>query len=798
MQTIGPRTANIMIVGKAPGKEEEMYQKPFVGAGGNLLKQMLVSIGIAHHDIMLTNVAKEKPPGNDFTYFFKDGRKQSLPKDFLQAWINELKVEIETFRPNIVVTLGAYATSVLCGTKKIADARGYITESTLVRGQKVLPTFSTSHVLRDWGTRFTVLLDLKKALKNSTSPDIARDKRIFATGLSPNQFIQYSEYLIHEHKEPIAVDIETKRSNQTIEIVGIAESAMKATAISFTDNTGRHKYDVADETALWLSFANIFKHKEAIMQNGKFDMVSLWAKNSVLVEKFIFDTMIAAHVLWPEAPRSLGYLTSICTNNPQWKHTSSSSPLLYNAQDCTNTYEVYNELLPLINADPCHKKTFAHEMAQNQVAGMLEIQGVLTNKVKQLNLVQDAKVDIALLEAELANELGKKVNVKSPKQLSNLLYVDLNLPPQYAKRKSRREAKRVTTDASAMKRLSRLSGNLILDKILKVKKLYKLLSFLEATTSPESRVHTCYNVTGANMAKTKASEAFVADDSGSYKSFGRWSSSKSIILPYGSGNLQNIPKTARKMYTAPKGRVILQCDYKQAEAVVVAYLINDFKLKKLFQDSFGKRNSYCKENGLDVHKVTASMMYGVDIFNVTKEQRNIGKRVRHATNYNMGPKTLADNMGVTLAEGKKLLQQFHDSCPQLKLWHSKIQHQLKKDRTLINLLGRKHVFMGRMDDKLFRSAYAYQPQSTVGDLLNKALVKLYRDYGSQLPILLQLHDASYTTPKKEEVGDAVKAMIECMLMPLTHNEETFTIDVDFSVGDNWGEMEEIEWQDYVT
>ena len=67
-----------------------------------------------------------------------------------------------------------------------------------------------------------------------------------------------------------------------------------------------------------------------------------------------------------------------------------------------------------------------------------------------------------------------------------------------------------------------------------------------------------------------------------------------------------------------------------AEAVVVAYLINDVKLKKLLQDSFGKSDEECVENGWDVHKITAASMFGCSVFDVTKEQRTVGKTIRHA------------------------------------------------------------------------------------------------------------------------------------------------------------------------
>ena len=112
---------------------------------------------------------------------------------------------------------------------------------------------------------------------------------------------------------------------------------------------------------------------------------------------------------------------------------------------------------------------------------------------------------------------------------------------------------------------------------------------------------------------------------------------------------------------------------------------------------------------------------------------------------------------------------------------------------LTNLLGRKHRFLDRWGDNLFRSAYAFVPQSTIGDLLNEALVKFYWTYGKDRTLLLQLHDAMYVvSPLGEQNRQETIGMLrESMLRPLTYAGEEFTIDVDFAAGPSWGELEEL-------
>jgi len=387
--------------------------------------------------------------------------------------------------------------------------------------------------------------------------------------------------------------------------------------------------------------------------------------------------------------------------------------------------------------------------------------------------------------------LKRDLNLRSPKQLQQLLYIDLGLPVQYKRRKSASDPRKVTTDATALATLERTCNHPALSLIMRYKKLDKLVNnFLDITVSPDQTVHTCYNITGATM--LRENKGFVVDDEDSYKSFGRWSSSSSIILPYGPGNLQNIPKLARKIFTPPKNHILIQADYKQAEAVVVAYLINDVKLKQLFQDSFGKSPEECAANDWDVHKLTASMMFSIPIHEVTKAQRTIGKTIRHATNYSAGPGVVATRLGIPQKEAKSLLQRYHNATPQLHLWHLRIQDELRRTRTLTNLFGRKHRFLDRWGDSLFRSAYSFIPQSTVGDLLNHALINVYTNQSSFLHLYLQLHDAIYCYVKPHQLQEALETLRHEMLIPIrTDQGEEFTIDVDFSAGDTWGELEEV-------
>lgn len=789
VRTVGPANARIMLVGEAPGKEEQLTGEPFVGSSGRVLNQLLGAAGLYRQSCLLTNVARQMPPGNNISIFFED-RNCTIPKSMLREWMHMLAEDILAYKPNVIVALGRTALWALTGFTKISTFRGYLCECTLVPGFKVLPTFHPRYVIENWKESFTVVMDLRKAVTESATPEMPRDQRVLIADATLDEWIKYCNFLA-EQECPVAFDIETSGNRCHTHRVGFSHNPNFGMSIGILNGT-YPKYSTSDEVAFWDSVSNVLDHCPVILQNGSFDIGAIFHHVGVLPRKLYFDTHIAAHVCWPETPRSLSYLASVLLNVPAWKHTSSEDNGLYNAADCANTFGIYLGLKAELDAQGL-SEVFMFEMSQIYPAVMLQLQGISIDEDRRQKIACFAQEEMDEIQEGLNRILKRDVNMRSPKQMQQLLYIDLGLPVQYKRRKSANEARTITTDATALANLERTCKHPALSLIMRHKKLDKLVSnFLDIEISPEGKVHTCYNITGATM--RRENKGFVVDDEDSYRSFGRWSSSGSIILPYGPGNLQNIPKQARKIFVPPKGYVLLQVDYKQAEAVVVAYLINDVKMKKLFQDSFGKSDEECVANGWDVHKLTAAAMFGVPVTSVTKEQRTVGKTIRHATNYSAGPDVVANRLGVTRKEAKVYLDKYHAGTPQLHLWHQRIRDELQRTRVLTNLFGRKHRFLDRWGDSLFRSAYSFIPQSTVGDLLNHALINIYNNLNSWCHLALQLHDAVYVYIKPHELNAAIEAMRENMIIPLyTDQGEQFTIDVDFSWGDTWGEMETVSW-----
>jgi len=782
--TEGPPDAKIMLVGEAPGKAEDESGKPFQGLAGQTLNNLLGQAGIARYQCLVTNVARERPPANKISFFFED-KKCTIPKAKLIEWISELKSEIELYKPNIIIALGSIALWALTGEKKISDFRGYILPCTLVPGRKVLATYHPQAVNYEWKLYFQTVLDLRKALRHSESSAMPESKQLLYPNVSARQFIEYMEMLIeHPEYDKLSVDVETIQPGSHIEELGLSHDPNFGMSI-FILKGRAPALPEKDELMLWQTFARLIEKKKIVMQNGAYDTGVLWHNNHILVEDIWMDTLIAAHICWPELPRDLGFLGSICLDVKPWKGSSKTQE--YNPADAANTLGIAEVLLEEIKRQGSVEQ-FAFEMSLIPVSLMLQLQGIKVDREKQKELTEKWIAERAKLKALLDEQIGREINFNSSKQMCQLLYVELGLPVQYKRRKSVDEPRTMTVDASALRALSRLvPDNPIFNLIIAYKKADLLVrQFLDIELSPEGKVHTSYNITGASSDDEE-------DTKKTKRSFGRWSSSASIILPYGSGNLQNIPSEARKMYRADPGWKIVQADYSQAEAVVVAHLTGDQKLIKMFYDSFGL--SKTEKKVYDIHKMTIANMLGIDVSQVTAEQRTAGKTIRHATSYSAGPLVLANRLGIKMGDAKKLMELYHKANPNLRMWYQQIQEELKRSRTLVNLLGRKHRFLDRWGDSLFRSAYSYIPQSTVGDLLNLALLKIYhgqKDLPFEISILLQLHDAVYVMTREENVMDLIKYLRSNMLIPLKCNNLEFMIDVDFKVGDSWGESEDVE------
>lgn len=326
----GPRNAKIALVAEAWGQQEELTKIPLIGTTGQELNRMLSEAGIDRAHCFATNVFALRPTDNKIDKLCENkagvgGKSYTLPAINTGRYIEprffpeveRLKEELETVRPNLVIALGAISTWALLRSPKIGSIRGTTSESTLVAGLKVLPTYHPSAVYRNWSLRPIVIADLMKAKKEALFPEVKRPQRFILVrptlGEIQGWFHQYAE-----NAPRLGVDIETTKGQ--IKNIGFSASRSHAINIPFCDNKGTNFWPtLGAELVAWRwveKFLDLDCDK--VFQNGLYDIQYIW-RMGLKVRRFREDTMLQHHALYPEMNKGLGFLGSIYTNEPAWK-----------------------------------------------------------------------------------------------------------------------------------------------------------------------------------------------------------------------------------------------------------------------------------------------------------------------------------------------------------------------------------------------------------------------------------------------------------------------------------------------
>lgn len=400
--------------------------------------------------------------------------------------------------------------------------------------------------------------------------------------------------------------------------------------------------------------------------------------------------------------------------------------------------------------------TYVHSLVEPLFS--MTQRGVKFDTSKRALVRGEYERDFTQMQTRLNELVGHELNIGSHKQMTKWLYEELKLPKQTKKRKETGEETE-TANEEALRNLYKKKPVEEIGLVLEMREKQKLLStYLNVRIDDDKRIRCSYNIAGTET--------------------GRLSSSSTA---FGTGtNLQNIPDgIIRSMFVADEGFTLINADLSQAEARVVAYISGDQRLIEVF------------ERGGDIHRKNAANIYGCKEEEVTNEQRNLAKRVVHASNYGMGPRTFAQTAGIPEAEATKLLNRYFATYPRIRLWHMQIKSQLDKTRVLTTPLGRRRIFFNRWSDSLLKEGLAFVPQSTVADIVNASLVDLYERWkgnGVGKELLLQVHDSILAQAKEECVEEAIKEIKEAMTRPIEIGGRTMVIPVDVKVGKNWSDM----------
>ena len=386
------------------------------------------------------------------------------------------------------------------------------------------------------------------------------------------------------------------------------------------------------------------------------------------------------------------------------------------------------------------------------VLSTMEAIGVLVDPDVLLIISKEIDVQMKGMEERIYAHAGRSFNINSPKQLGEILFVDLNLP-MVKKTKTG-----FSTDSAVLEALAPRHElpAIILDwrTLTKLKNTYvdTLPTMIDPTTG---RVHTRFN------------QAVTAT--------GRISSSEP--------NLQNIPirsdmgRRIRSAFKAPKGFSILSADYSQIELRILAHITKDATLMESF------------EKGIDIHTRTASEVFGLPLAEVTENLRRQAKTINFGIIYGMGPHKLALELGIRRDVAKRYIDNYLAKYPGVKGYMEGIARSAGQDGFVTTIMGRRRsipeISSNNFNEResARRIAINTPIQGSAADIIKMAMVKIHEHMKKmESRMIIQVHDELVFEVADDEI-ETVREMVKYEMenaYPLL-----VPVRVDIGVGETW-------------
>lgn len=522
---------------------------------------------------------------------------------------------------------------------------------------------------------------------------------------------------------------------------------------------------VLDKLRPLLEGPELFK----IGQNLKYDLLVL-RRAGIEVKGPFFDTMIASYLAQPAAKshgmdalasellghKTVSYseVTGSGRNRIGFEEVAVEKAIHYAAEDADITLRLAAALDPKLDETE-QRSLFAEvEMPLVEVLTAMEWAGIRIDSAFLGALSKEMEGKLAMLEREIHELAGGPFNIASPKQLGEVLFERLNLP------KGRKTKTGWSTDVEVLSALA--EQNPVAARILEHRSLAKLKNTycdaLPKLVNPDTgRIHTSFN------------QAVTAT--------GRLSSSEP--------NLQNIPIRSeeggriREAFIPAEGNVLLAADYSQIELRILAHLADEAVLKESFA------------RGEDIHKRTASEVFGVFPEMVTVEMRRQAKTINFGVIYGMGAFSLGKDLGIPTREAQVFIDNYFARYPGIKTFMESKKEEARAKQYVTTLLGRRCAVPeisssnGAIRAYAERNAINYPIQGSAADIVKIAMVRIHRrlaEEGLKTRMVLQVHDELvFDVPEVEleKARELVRSEMEGALalsVPLL---------VDIGVGGNW-------------
>jgi len=507
-------------------------------------------------------------------------------------------------------------------------------------------------------------------------------------------------------------------------------------------------------------------------QHIKYDH-HVFANIGITVQGWAHDTLLESYVLEAHRPHSLSSLAQrhlerkgldyedLCGKGAKqipFSQVDIERAALYSGEDSEMTLQVHQTLYPRLAANPGMKFVYEQiEMPASGVLGRVERHGVLIDRDRLAEQSRVLAERMMALENEAYEIAGQPFNLGSPKQIGEILFGKLGLP--VAKKTA---SGAPSTDESVLERLA-------LDYPLPAKLLeHRGLSKLKGTytdklplmINPDTgRVHTHYAQAVAITGRLSSNDP----------------------------NLQNIPirtpegRRVREAFVAPPGHVIVSADYSQIELRLMAHISQDPGLLRAFND------------GMDVHRATASEVFNLAAEEVTNEQRRYAKTINFGLIYGMGAFGLSQSLGIEQKAAKDYIDRYFARFAGVRRYMDETKASAAEKGYVETLFGRRISLPdinggnGPLRAGAERQAINAPMQGTAADLIKLAMLAVQKaldDEGRGTRMVMQVHDELVFEVPEAEIE---WAKVEIPKLMAGVAQLSVPLIAEVGVGSNWDE-----------
>ncbi|HHY22281.1 MAG TPA: DNA polymerase I [Bacilli bacterium] len=581
-------------------------------------------------------------------------------------------------------------------------------------------------------------------------------------------------------EESLHIDVEYSKATEITEDMLVSPSALVVEMIeenyheadivgfSLVNETGKYfiEKEVALSSKVFQQWAKDETNKKWIFDAKRAVVALSWQE--IELKGIEFDLLLASYLLDPSVSshepadiskrfgkQLVDYDETVYGKGVKRQVPNEEVLAKHLVQKANVIYELKSELEQTLLENDQWELFVELEMPLSIILAKMERQGVQIAPEQLQEMGAELQENLVGLEAEIHSLAGMTFNINSPKQLGEVLFEKLNLPPL------KKTKTGYSTSADVLEKLR--DQHEIVEKILHYRQLGKLKStyvdgLLKVVHLDTNKIHTMFNQANTQTGRLSSTEP----------------------------NLQNIPirleegrKIRQAFIPSEKDWLIVAADYSQIELRVLAHIAGDERLIEAFQ------------KGMDIHTKTAMDVFHVSEAEVTINMRRSAKAVNFGIVYGISDYGLSQNLGITRKEAAKFIERYFSIFPNVKRYMEDIVEEAREVGYVTTLLKRRR-YLPELTSKNFnmrsfaeRTAINTPIQGSAADIIKKAMVDISNEMNErklQSRLLLQVHDELIFEVPQSEVEQMSSLITNVMERAITL---IVPLKVDLSVGKTW-------------